>query len=398
MKTRVFLLALVILLACTIIFTACNSNNTSNDNNNTQENSENVENDESNQNSNNANNLLNTPLAHRVENGTCIITGIGSYTDSKLIIPSKIDDVPVVAISKGAFKDCKQIQELYLPASVTNVGELAFNGCSNITKIDIESLSIWCNNNFGAQFDDGYANGYDSASLYINGVSAEEITIPDDVKIIPEYCFQNFVNIKKITIPSHVTEMDGAAIWECLNLEYIYIAPSVTKVGYYSVMDIDTCASLKYANIPICVANNIFFNSVIRPKNLETLIINSGEGDIDDNAFYECENLKTLVILSESNIGSKAFRDCRKLTTVILSDEIEEIGFGAFEMCVRLETVYLGKGLTDIESNVFYECEKLKSVYFSGTRDEWNDIVIDDDLIDGTIYFNTKQPDWETIQ
>lgn len=398
MKTRVFLLALVILLACTIIFTACNSNNTSSDNNNTQENSENVENDESNQNSNNSNNLLNTPLAHRVENGTCIITGIGSYTDSKLIIPSKIDDVPVVAISEGAFKDCKQIQELYLPASVTNVGELAFNGCSNITKIDIESLSIWCNNNFGAQFDDGYANGYDSASLYINGVSAEEITIPEDVKTVPKYCFQNFINIKKIIIPSHVTKIESSAIWECLNLEFIYIAPSITEVEYYSIIDSDSCTVLKYANIPFCVANNIFFNSVIRPENLETLIINSGNGAIDDFAFDECKKLKNLIILSASDIGYCAFSDCRKLSTVILSDSIEQIGPSAFKGCVRLENVYLGSGLTDIENNVFYECEKLEKIYYNGNSEKWSNIVIDGLGTDVTIYFNTKQPDWETIQ
>ena len=66
-----------------------------------------------------------------LENNTCIILSVGSYSGVELEIPEKSPyGEIVIGIAAGAFEGCEELESVHIPASVTSVGEGAFKGCS----------------------------------------------------------------------------------------------------------------------------------------------------------------------------------------------------------------------------------------------------------------------------
>ena len=65
------------------------------------------------------------------------MTGIGSCTDTDVIIPSIYKELPVTVIGGNAFQGCASIVNLTIPDSVTEIGCDAFYNCSSMKSIFI---------------------------------------------------------------------------------------------------------------------------------------------------------------------------------------------------------------------------------------------------------------------
>ena len=65
------------------------------------------------------------------------VTGVGTCTDTDIIIPAEYKDLPVTGIADRAFKFCSFVAGITLPDGVTSIGNSAFNGCSALTSITI---------------------------------------------------------------------------------------------------------------------------------------------------------------------------------------------------------------------------------------------------------------------
>lgn len=67
------------------------------------------------------------------------ITGLKSGSDvpERLVIPSKIRDVPVRSIKEGAFKDLTGVKEVVVPDSVDDIHDYAFSGCTALEKVTL---------------------------------------------------------------------------------------------------------------------------------------------------------------------------------------------------------------------------------------------------------------------
>lgn len=63
---------------------------------------------------------------------TCTITGIGTCTDSNVVIPEKIKGFKVTAIKIGAFIRCATINEITIPKTVTSMGDRTFMDCTSL--------------------------------------------------------------------------------------------------------------------------------------------------------------------------------------------------------------------------------------------------------------------------
>ena len=65
------------------------------------------------------------------ESDTIAITGYDAKTiKGDLIIPDKIDGLPVTKISKEAFRECKTLSSVVVPESVNSIGTDAFKNCA----------------------------------------------------------------------------------------------------------------------------------------------------------------------------------------------------------------------------------------------------------------------------
>ena len=75
--------------------------------------------------------------------------------------------------------------------------------------------------------------------------------------------------------------------------------------------------------------------------------------------FSGCENLKTITILSNCNIGDYAFSNCRKLEKINISPDIVNVGYGAFYGCENLSNDTL-KDLYERFGPKAFEKEKIR--------------------------------------
>ena len=101
---------------------------------------------------------------------------------------------------------------------------------------------------------------------------------------------------------------------------------------------------------------------------VEEVVLPTTITGIDNDAFYDCTNLKKVNIPnSVTSIGDFAFSGCTGLTSIMLPDSITSIGSFAFSGCTGLTSIKIPDSITSIENSVFSECTKLTSVIIPNT-------------------------------
>ena len=130
-----------------------------------------------------------------------IVSGIGTCTDTDVVIPSTYNDLPVTSIGEDAFSYCTSLTNITIPNSVTSIGYAAFMYCESLTSITIPS-SV---SSIGS-----------AAFMYCYSLTS--ITIPSSVTNIGEYAFYSCDSLTNITIPSNVTSIGWNAFSSCGSL------------------------------------------------------------------------------------------------------------------------------------------------------------------------------------
>lgn len=236
---------------------------------------------------------------------TGTITGYNG-TDTVVVIPSKINGIPVETIGNAAFQDNTTITSVTIPASVTEIGSNAFADCTNLTSVnykgDWSNLTIQSGN--PAVQDAANAPLFDFEFILNNTAvivtryrykgTAADVTIPSRYKGKPVTAIDHAAfhdsAVTGVTIPDSVTSIPDDAFAYCSNLTNISIPNSVTFIGFSAF---NSCTSLK---------------SITLPSSLST---------IQSYAFYNCGNLETIRIpVSVTSIGNCAFDVCPSLMTV----------------------------------------------------------------------------------
>ena len=100
-----------------------------------------------------------------LENGTYECGGIGSCTETDIVIPSVYNGISVTGIAKDAFYNCTSLTSIKFPASIISIGENAFYGCISIADVYYEGdINTWCRINF----ENAYSNPMFSAYCHNN--------------------------------------------------------------------------------------------------------------------------------------------------------------------------------------------------------------------------------------
>lgn len=146
---------------------------------------------------------------------------------------------------------------------------------------------------------------------------------------IPQYFLAN-TTVKSIDIPDHIKEIGDGAFSDCFYLEYITIPDSVTSID-----------------------NSVFYNC----SNLKSITIPDKVTRICSFTFYNCSSLKSITISGDiRTIDNYAFRGCSDLTSVTMSNRVKRINNWAFKHCISLT-----------------------AINYTGTKDQWSKIKLEDE-------------------
>lgn len=256
-------------------------------------------------------------------------------------------------ISGGAFSRCSGLTSVYIPNSVTSIGDYAFEGCTGLTSIDIpnsvtsigisafssctslervniNNLTDWCNIDFKTLSSNPC---FHANHLYLNGIEITDLVIPNTVTAIGSYAFCGCNYMANVSIPNSVISIGSRAFSGCSYLSNIDISNSVTSIGsnafegtawfdnqpnglvyagqvaykYKGTMSAGTIISLKAGTLGI--AGGAF----IRRNSLASVTIPNSVINIGDSAFYNCTGLNDVYCFikdpSVVTTGHEIFRD-----------------------------------------------------------------------------------------
>ena len=350
--------------------------------------------------------------------GTCIVSGIGTCTDTEIVIPAAYNGERVTGIGESAFSDCLELTSIIIPESVTSIGKYAFVWCRSLTSIMLpDSIT---------SIDDGV---FEICSALTS------IAIPDSITSIGQGAFFGCDGLTSITLGKGVTTIEDDAFADCYKLAEVINRSSLNittgssdhgQVAYYAfevhngsskvdnqdgywfytyngthyllgycgneteLVLPDTYNGANYQINPHAFYNCDTLKSVIIPDSvtgigdrafydcydLTSVTIGGGVTSIGVQAFWYCEALTGIAIPdSVKIIGEEAFQHCRGLTGLTLGNGVESIEEGAFHGCTGLTSLTIPDSVTSIGKEAFYWCIDLTSVQFSGTIAQWNAIA-----------------------
>ncbi len=217
----------------------------------------------------------------------------------------------VETINTGAFKDCRLLTAITLPATVKTIKLEAFAGSYFKTIVLNSGLTTL------------------EESAFKNCTYLTEIKIPQGITTIPANAFSYCTLLKKIYIPASVTSMAVSAFTGCTSLEDIIIDKNNANyvVNNGVVYSIGEGGKLTFFYCPLAW------------NDAEKLIVPDGTTSIPAYAFKNNETIVTITIpASVTSIGEGAFQGCKRLRIVNVEEGslLREIGAHAFEDCFDL--------------------------------------------------------------
>ena len=327
--------------------------------------------------------------------GTCYVSGIGTCTDTEIVIPSTTPDgYSVTGIGDRAFYNCSSLTSVIIPDGITSIGNGAFYSCTSLKKIVIPDGVLTLN-----------------LDVFRGCSSLSDIEIPNSVKSIGNYAFLNCTSLNKLIIPDSVTSIGYQSFYGCLFTE-IVIPDNVATIGNFAFHN---CTSLTEIVIPNSVKNigeGVFYGCT----SLNKVVISDSVKSIGNSAFNMCFSLTEIVIPESVNIiGTSAFAYCRSLIEITIPSAVESIYESTFEYCTSLTKIVISDGVMGIGSRAFFGCSSLTNivipnsvthisayafnyssitnVYYAGSEEQWSSIYIgsNDVLTNAKIIYNYEK-------
>lgn len=312
-----------------------------------------------------------------------------------------------IGIADYVFANNSSLVTVNLPSSVKYIGNRAFLGCSNITKVTTNGcvqigdgafsgcLTAMFTLNKGLVKIGNYAF-YGCKSLVnrkINGeIDLSRSVVPNTVTEIGTRAFENTglwdspdqygviyagnwivgcVNPTatiEITL-SNVAGISNYAFYQENSIQSIHGLNKVERIGYAAFYGCSSLARVSFNSNLLEIPDYAFYNcnslySVALPTNIRK---------IGKCAFYKCSDLTEIDFSTGyylEEISDYAFAKCNNLKTLTFQNSIKIIGEGAFYKCSELKNITLPNSLTSLGTKAFYKCTNLVDIILGNGIEE----------------------------
>ena len=310
------------------------------------------------------------------------VTTIGKYAFCYCSSLTSID-IPnsVTSIGDWAFQGCYSLTAINMPKSITYVASTAFSGLSSLAFITVASDNpkYDSRNNCNAIIET-------ATNTLIAGCM--NTTIPKSITAIGNFAFSGCTNLTKINIPNSVTNIGDEAFYGCSSLTKINIPNSVTNIGDYAFYRCTSLTKINIPNSVTAIGNDAFSGTAWFDNHPDgmvyaglvaycykgnmpegtTITLKEGTKGIADYAFSYRSSLTTINIPnSVTSIGDGAFYGSTSLTTVNIGNSVTSIGIYAFSGCSSLTSIDIPNSVTSIGDEAFSDCPSLNDIYCYAT-------------------------------
>lgn len=240
-----------------------------------------------------------------------------------------------------------------IPNSVTSIGDEAFNGCSGLTSLTLNSNAI---------ASKAYSSSNNLTAIF--GAQVTQYSFGEGVTAIGDYALYNAANLPTVTIPSSVVSIGNQAFSNCSQLATVNInSNAVVSKAYTTTNNFTTIFGTQVQTYNLGEAITAIGDYAFYGNDLSAFTIPESVTQIGNSAFRNCAGSSFDIPASVKNIGNKAFADCADLETMTIRGATN-IGEGAFSVCTGLTSLQLGNSLTSIGDSAFSNCYNLPSVEF----------------------------------
>ena len=291
---------------------------------------------------------------YTTNDGAITITGY-ACSGGLVVIPGRINGLPVTAIGANAFAFCTNLTIVAIPGSVTNIGSGAFEFCTGLAYVAI-----------------------------LPGVAS-----------IGEEAFAGCYSLESVIIPASVTSIGNNAFDSCSGLGYVYFYCNAPTVGqelfnnssvstvYYSPCTTGWGATLGGTPAMAVTPPDQFdyvssgggsilhqysgtCGNLVIPSNLAGWPVTCvGDlGSYPGVPFAEGNTILTSVAIpgSVTNILDYAFESCSNLGSVTIEEGVTTTGEWVFANCGNLTNVSLPASLTNIGPFMFNGCSGMTTL------------------------------------
>lgn len=331
------------------------------------------------------------------------ISGIGeslqSYFTEQKSVRKVILGEGITKLNTNAFKNCTNLDYIYISDSVKTFGDGCFNGCRSLNRIHIPSnlteseynIFDGCTNlkEFGTYYkgyvsDDnrcyiknnilkffaqsGVDNSYsipnnitEIASFAFKGCSLKNIKISKKTKKIGTSAFEGCNRLNKISNFTGVEYINNSAFRDCIELENINLSNSLESIGDYAFynckkykgglinnFDSDSDSDLGTSEYDSHIEQ---YNYFFMPDSIKNLGSNCFKNTGLENLYiYETSNLTTL--------PESAFEGCSSMNYISIDkSNIKSIEKNAFKNCgINIEKLVLPNNIESIKDGAFENC------------------------------------------
>ena len=169
-----------------------------------------------------------------------VCSGDNNYTGD-VVIPSWVTyndtKYQVTIIAEEAFLNNNNLTSIFIPKYINKIGNNAFQGCENLTSVNISDLAAWCRINFeNYRYSSFSSNPLKYAHhLCLNGEEIKDLVIPDSVTSIYQAAFYGCQGLESVTLPNNVHTIGDFVFYGCTNLDFVDIVLVLDLVLDYIV-------------------------------------------------------------------------------------------------------------------------------------------------------------------
>lgn len=269
-------------------------------------------------------------------------------------------------IGSCAFKDCKNLVEVYMDKAIKNIDSNPFKGCISLQKVRITTATPpaapndWENiGNATLEVPPSSVSAYSSTAPWSGFKSVSELTGEHFWYKGIRY-FLNYDGTASVTGFNEEEMDEDVVILSTLPLETNYTVTSIAdrafQSGFYNwetyKWEYTSGEKIKSIVIPGTV-KTIGIDAFLCCTSLQSVVLGNGIEDIKERAFSQTSLIRLSIPGSVKTIGIGAFADCKSLTHVSLSFGLESLGGYVFDKCNGITTLDLPASLTELEYSTF---------------------------------------------